>query len=236
MILDFKVSERPTHGIIFREALACLAWGAFYPLGIRKSERKTKRKAEQRTVVFIHGYLANPASFYPLSVYLRSCGHPQPLHFHYQAKDGIEQAARELREFLRRRVRGGRIDLVCHSLGGVIGRVYLQELGGSRRVDRCITLGTPHAVTYNSYWVNTRVGRELRPDSELMRRLNAGRAARVRFTDIVGGADNIVIPRVFASHAPDTVHIPDVGHVGLLFSPKVFFEVARRLGPDQAER
>jgi triacylglycerol lipase len=229
MIQDFKVSDQPAHRVIFREALACLAWGVCYPFGIRKSGKRTQRKADQRTVVFIHGYLANPASFLPLSAYLRSCGHKQVLSFRYRSKDGIEQAAKELRTFLREHVRGGRIDLVCHSLGGVIARVYLEEMGGSRRVDRCITLGTPHAGTYNSYWVNTRIGRELRPDSELMQRLNARQPAKANYTAIVGGSDNIIIPRVFASRENVTVHIPDVGHVGLLFSSRVFFEVARQL-------
>jgi len=231
MIQDIKRSEQPTYRVILGETLACLAWGAIYPFGMIKSGKRTARQREQRTTVFIHGYLSNPASFFPLSAYLRSIEKTQVLSFRYDSRVGIEAAARSLREFLRTRVRGGRVDLVCHSLGGVIARVYLQELGGSRKVDRCITLGTPHRGTYNSYWINSRIGRELRPDSPLLSRLAASRAhaAKVKFTSIVGGTDNIVIPRVFASHDEDTVHIPDVGHVGLLFSPKVYFEVARRL-------
>lgn len=229
MIQDYKISEQSARRSILNETLACLAWGALYPFGIKESKKRTKRRADQRTIVFIHGYLANPASFFPLSLYLKSCGHSQILSFRYRAGKGIEQAARELQEFLRKRVRGGRIDFVCHSLGGVIARVYLQEMGGSRRVDRCITLGTPHVGTYNSYWVNSRVGLELRPDSELMKRLNVQKPTKVKYTAIVGGTDNIVIPRVFASHESDTIHIPNVGHVGLLFSTKVYFEIARRL-------
>jgi hypothetical protein len=143
----------------------------------------------------------------------------------------VERAAKELKEFLRTKVRGGKVDLICHSLGGVIARVYIEELGGSRKVDRCISLGTPHMGTYNSYWINTKVGKDLRPDSDLMKRLSRPKKSpsQVKFTSIVGGSDNIVIPRVFAAKDENTVHIPHVGHVGLLFSPKVFFEVARRL-------
>lgn len=201
-----------------------------YPFGIRKSKRRTNRKPDQRTLVFIHGYLSNPSSLFPLSAYLRSIGEKQVLFFRYSTKNGVEGAAKELKDFLRKRVRGGRVDLVCHSLGGVIARVYVQELGGSRRVDRCITLGTPHVGTYNSYWLTSRLGRELRPDSALLKRLNSTQAnGKVKFTSVVGGVDNIVIPRVFAGLNESTVHIPDVGHVGMLFSPKVFFEVARRL-------
>ena len=127
-------------------------------------------------------------------------------------------------------MRGGRIDLVCHSLGGLVARTWLQELGGARRVDRCITLGTPHQGTYNAYWLASRVGRELRPDSELLARLEASRpcAQQVRFTSIVAGSDNIVVPRVFSAN-DEIVHLPDLGHVGLLFSPRVFRTVGELL-------
>ena len=42
------------------------------------------------------------------------------------------------------------------------------------------------------------------------------------------GSDNLVVPRVFAADE-DVVHIPGLGHVGLLFSPTVFRAVAERL-------
>lgn len=38
---------------------------------------------------------------------------------------------------------GGKIDLLCHSHGGLVGRAYLAKYGGDR-VGRLITLGTPH--------------------------------------------------------------------------------------------
>jgi triacylglycerol lipase len=122
--------------------------------------------------------------------------------------------------------------LVCHSLGGLVARVYLEQLGGARRVDRCITLGTPHRGTYNAYWFASRVGRELRPDSAVLERLAASgaRPNRVRYTSIVAGSDNVVIPRVFAATG-DLVHVPDVGHLGMLFSAGVFRAVLDRLLP-----
>jgi hypothetical protein len=43
-----------------------------------------------------------------------------------------------------------------------------------------------------------------------------------------------VVPRVFAAHE-EVVRIPDVGHVGLLFSPQALRIVADRLLEDPAE-
>lgn len=37
-----------------------------------------------------------------------------------------------------------KIDLVAHSMGGVVARLYIQQLGGDRHIHNLITLGTPH--------------------------------------------------------------------------------------------
>jgi triacylglycerol lipase len=235
MIADLPPSTRRARELVAKEAAAFVGLGLLYPFGIARARaKKTPRVAEQRTIILVHGYLANRATMLPLAAYLKLRGLTrggQLLSFDYESARGIEPSARALKEFLRERVRGGRIDLVCHSLGGVVARCYLQELGGARRVDRCITLSSPHRGTYGAYWVASRVGRELRPDSLLMQRLakTHQNGERVRFTSIVAGSDNIVFPRVFAQHGEELVHVPDVGHAGMLFSPRVLKTVADRL-------
>jgi hypothetical protein len=64
----------------------------------------------------------------------------------------------------------------------------------------------------------------------LLERLAASQAnaSGVRFTSIVAGSDNIVIPRVFAA-GDDLVYVPHLGHLGMLFSPSVFRAVGDRL-------
>jgi pimeloyl-ACP methyl ester carboxylesterase len=237
VIQDYRVSERPAWHLIAQEALGVAAAAALFPFGIKRSRRRTPRQPEQRTVVLVHGYLANRSALFPVAAYLRLRGVKQTLSFNYSASAGIEQAALALREYLRRHVRGGRIDLVCHSLGGLVARVYIQELGGARRVDRCVTLGTPHRGTYNSYWLNSRVGSELRPDSPLLSRLHDSRAnaPAVRFLSLVAGSDNLVVPRVFASHEQE-IHIPDLGHISMLFSPRVLRMVADYLVTSETVR
>jgi triacylglycerol lipase len=246
MIQDYPASERPVGRLIAQEALAYAASGLLFPLGMRDRPRPTPRRAEQRTVVLVHGYMANKASLMPLAAFLRLRGYKQLLLFNYASSNGVEAGARALKAFLKQNVRGGRIDLIGHSLGGLVSRVYLQHLGGARRVDRCITLGTPHQGTYNAYWVPTRVGRQLRPDSALLARLEATRseAAAVRFTSVVAGSDPIVIPRVFSGHgaaaaasgSDEIVHVPDLGHLGMLFSPTVFRTVLSGLRAPVAPR
>jgi pimeloyl-ACP methyl ester carboxylesterase len=222
-IPDYPPSSRNALSLVIHETLAFLAAAVLYPFGRRRRVQPTPRLREQRTVVLVHGYLCNPSVFLPMSRYLRHRGVRQVLPFGYPSSQGVERGAIALRRFLRENVRGGEIDLVCHSLGGLVARSYLQELGGARRVDRCITLGTPHFGTYNAYWLNSRVGREMRPGSTLLRRLEASReaSAAVRHLAIIGGADNLVIPRVFARHEEE-ICVPDLGHMAMMFSPTVW--------------
>jgi pimeloyl-ACP methyl ester carboxylesterase len=238
MLWDYPASSRPTWRLVAQEAAAFVAAGLLTPFGIRRSDRHTRRRRDQRTVVLVHGYLANRSTLFPLAAYLRLRGIGPVLTFNYESTAGIERGALALRDYLRRHVRGGRIDLVCHSLGGLVARVYVQALGGRRRVDRCITLGTPHAGTYNAYWLWSRVGRELRPDSPLLARLRASRpeAAGVQFVSLIAGSDNLVIPRVFARHEREVL-VADVGHLSMLFSPTVLRLVASYLrGADPRPR
>ena len=227
MTPDFPPSDRHPAAVVITEVVATVVSLLLYPFGIRNHKKRTPRKSTQRTIVFVHGYLGNPSSFLPLSIYLKARGHKSILYYKYPSDVGIEQAAIGLRSYLKKNVRGGRVDLVCHSLGGLVAKVYLQELGGRRRVDSCVTLGTPHSGTYNAYWLWSRVGQELRPDSKLLARIAAGEAksSNVRNLSIVAGSDNIVIPRVFAKGTQNVVHIPHVGHMGMLFTPAVFKSV-----------
>lgn len=206
------------------ETLAVMAAAVLYPFGMRRPRlRPTPRKREQRTVVLVHGYLCNPSIFMPMAAYLRYRGIEQVIPYRYPSTHGVEQGAIGLRSFLKEQVRGGEIDLVCHSLGGLVARTYVQELGGARRVDRCVTLGTPHYGTYNAYWLPDRVGREMRPGSTILRRLEDSRAASadVRFLSVIGGSDNLVIPRIFARHEEE-VYVPNMGHIAMCFSPTVW--------------
>jgi len=236
MNLDYPPSSKPTWNLVLQETLAFMAAAVLYPFGIRRKYPPTPRVRQQRTVVLVHGYLCNPSVFMPMAAYMRHRGIGRLLPYAYPSSHGIERGAIGLKSYLRSHVRGGEIDLVCHSLGGLVARSYLQELGGARRVNRCITLGTPHFGTYNAYWLTSRVGREMRPDSALLRRLHDSREAcdAVDFLSIVGGADNLVIPRIFACHERE-IHVPDLGHMAMLFSPRLWRLVSGFLLDEEEE-
>jgi pimeloyl-ACP methyl ester carboxylesterase len=221
-----------TRSAIRREALSFLAHGVLLPFGLRRPRPQAPvRRREQRTVMFVHGLGANRAGFLPLQAYLRLHGHRRQLAFNYKSAGSIERLALQLKRAIDASVRGGRTDLVAHSMGGLVARFYLQRLGGARRVDRLITLGTPHQGTHAANFIPSALVRQLLPDSPFLRSLNETPPVDgLHVTSIVAGRDLLIQP-VGAARCPfgESVHFDDLGHVELLFRPEVFAEVEARL-------
>lgn len=234
MRTDFD--PQATKARMLREGLSWLAHGTLFGLGYIPPRHRPQRRADIRTVVFVHGLAANRACFFPMQAYLRTCGITRQYSFNYRLGRSIEQMAIELSRRLRREIKGGRIDLVCHSMGGLIGRFYLQVLGGDRRVDRLITLATPHYGSYASVYMPTRLVSQLAPDGPFLQYLNELPPPRgVETTTIAGGRDLSVVP---GQHAlgPFGEHVlfPDLGHLDILMSPRVFRRVRRALAAHPA--
>jgi triacylglycerol esterase/lipase EstA (alpha/beta hydrolase family) len=215
--------------------------GILYPFGMKPRAVKSSGPGKTRPVILIHGYGHNRSAFLPLEVYLRAVGFDRIFPFGYANPPGIVQVAESLRTFVdqvRESCASGKqtVDLVAHSLGGLAARVYLQELGGARHVDQCITLATPHYGTYSSYWAPTAVGREMRPESEFMARLNdpAKRASGVRYYSLWAEQDLMVLPRENAIYQEgDDQSIGEVGHFGIVLHPKSLRQSAHKLRAGQ---
>ncbi len=221
---------------ILREGLSMVAHALLWPFGGLAPGAPPLRRRELRTVVFVHGLGANRSSFLGLRAYLRACGYDRQIAFNYRSSGSIDSLALRLKRSLDAEVRGGRIDIVAHSMGGLVARAYLQRLGGERRVDRLITLGTPHCGTHAANFVPSALVRQLLPESRFVRELNALPAPATRTTSIVAGRDLLVQP-VEAARCPfgEAVLFRDLGHVELLFRPEVYYAVAGLLA-DPHER
>lgn len=67
-----------------------------------------------------------------------------------------------------------KFSLIGFSMGGIVSRLYLQRLGGARRVRKFVSIASPH---YGTFWgrLGKKPGvREMRPGSELLAELNRG--------------------------------------------------------------
>ena len=122
--------------------------------------------------------------------------------------------------------------VVGHSLGGLISRYYVQRLGGDRRVESLVTLGTPH---HGSVWAHvgpTPLIRQLRPGSPVIRELEEPAPdCRTPVTAIYSDLDQMVVPSAAGRcEHPDlrarNVLVRGVGHMSLPIHRAVVDEVA----------
>ena len=217
--------------VFAKELLAWAAQGALWPLASRVL-RPPRSPAAARVTFLLHGYFAPPSVLLPLRRSLAGKVEGEVVIFGYGGPMDVAHQARRFGRFIERASPTGRIDLVGHSFGGLVARYWAQELGGARRVDRLVTLATPHHGTSSAHLLPA--ARELRPGSPLLRRLegSASTLHGVRLTTVAAGGDLMVLPPHRALLAgSDTHQLEDVGHNGLLFSPRVFRIVADALEP-----
>ncbi|PMB19521.1 esterase/lipase family protein [Fischerella thermalis] len=88
------------------------------------------------------------------------------------------------------------IDLVGFSMGGIVSRYYVQRLGGIHRVQRFVTIASPHNGTWVAY-CNPGLGcLQMRPDSAFLRDLNQdiNMLSQINFTSIWTPYDLMILP------------------------------------------
>jgi pimeloyl-ACP methyl ester carboxylesterase len=149
--------------------------------------------------------------------------------------DALSKARRLAREVDRVLTRTGasRVDLVAHSLGGIVARLYVRELGGARHVRRLVTLGTPHQGTRVAALAPDPLARSLQPGSRLLRDLGRDDPvpALVSVTSIFSTFDAKILPARSAVYAGAlNVEVDGIGHDAMLFSPKIAVLVSEALG------
>jgi pimeloyl-ACP methyl ester carboxylesterase len=97
-----------------------------------------------REVVYLGIYSQNV--YAPIIRHLEQTGY-RPDHnlffFAYDWRRSVFDNAAALEAFVREKVPDGKVDIVAHSLGALVARVYVMEGGGSERVARLFSAGAP---------------------------------------------------------------------------------------------
>lgn len=228
---------------------------AGYPLGLRPERprrsadpyRTSDLKPHQRgligadsiPVLLVHGLVDNRSVFGVLHRQLRRKGFRHVVTMNYPVLTGDVRSAAarvaEQVEALCAETGADRVHVVGHSLGGIIARWYVQQLGGDARVDTLVTLGSPHAGTTAAKILPVSIVRQLRPGSEVLRTLAApARGCRTRVLSLWSDRDEMMLPRECARlDHPDldvrNVHLSGVGHVAMPIHPRVVTEITLAL-------
>jgi pimeloyl-ACP methyl ester carboxylesterase len=114
--------------------------------------------------------------------------------------------------------------LVCHSMGGLAARAWLQAHNGQQRIHRVITIGSPHHGTWLARFSRLPNGLQMAQQGRWLRALEHSEdsALHSRFVCWYSNCDNIVFPASTATLAgADNRLVRGVAHVQLAFRPEV---------------
>jgi pimeloyl-ACP methyl ester carboxylesterase len=186
----------------------------------------------QPPVLLLHGYMATRGSLHLLERHLTERGHlvltyrigPLPLNL-----GGIREAAGIIArkvETLIEHTPVRAVNVVGHSMGGLVGLYYVKCLGGRDRVRKLVLLGSPISGTWSAVLglVTAPLGRasmQLLPSSALLRQLRETPMPRdVDVTTVAGERDFFAPDHAARLAGARHLTLPTT-HSGLLVDPAV---------------
>ncbi|MFJ3574856.1 esterase/lipase family protein [Streptomyces rubiginosohelvolus] len=195
-------------------------------------------------VVLLHGFIDNRSAFVVLRRALTRHGrHLASLNYSPLTRDvrtAAELLGRHVEEICAR-TGHDRVDIVGHSLGGLIARYYVQRLGGDRRVRTLVTLGTPHGGTAVAPGAGVHpIVRQMRGGSSVIEELRGpAPGCRTRFVSFWSELDQVMVPVETACvDHPDldavNVRVTGIGHLALPVHPTVAAAVREALEAPEA--
>ena len=202
--------------------------------------KRAKGAAADRPVVLVHGWFHNRTGFFLMSRRLRALGRRRVYAVDLPtSRMGVQRLAAVLAtkiDRIREITGAHEVDVVAHSLGGLVARWWMHHGGGERVVKHLVTLGAPHKGTALAAFVPIGSGRAINPGSWTVAALEVPPPPGVKVTVIWSDMDYLILPlENSAWHSEEgSVRMKYVGHLSLLYSRTVFAEVWRALGGEGA--
>jgi triacylglycerol lipase len=232
--LSYTHGERRGAGALFREVVRETLWAIFtqpllplfYLIGRRLAG------GSGTPVVFVHGYSQNRVNFLYLARALGKRGRGPLYGFNYAWLRDLPSIARSLGEFVeevRKETGANKVDLVCHSMGGLVAAQYLAHEGGGDKVRRWATIATPHkGIAYKGPIIG-------RASNALRKGHGLEKLPDVPLLSVYSTHDNVVFPAT-SSHIDEpgtNLALSGFGHLAILFVPATADAIAAFLeAPD----
>ncbi len=192
----------------------------------------------KRGVVFIHGFFCNRGFWTPWLKRLQGSGHAfvalsmEPVFgsiddYTAQIDAAVEQV---------RLASGMPPLLVCHSMGGLAARAWLQTMKAEARVHHVVTIGTPHGGTWLARFSRGINGMQMRLASSWQSGLDLDMPPNrhTLFTCWYSNSDNIVFPASTATlPGADNRLLRAVAHVQMAFEPLLMNQTLELLATRQ---
>ncbi len=233
---------------MFREWAAHVLVLMLLPVGIlgrrprkhilrNKQPDQMTQAAVRLPILLVHGYGLNRACWLFFQTYLHTRGWPWVWAINHRPRSRpIPSYAESLSskiDLLMAEAGADQVDVVAHSMGGIVTAWYMTQLHGDQRVRRLITLGTPWRGTRTHVFGLRREARDLAPDAQVIQDIQGIQGDIV---SIWSDTDHLVIPNDSATHPNlKNIQIPYLGHLEMMISARVFRTVADALAQSGEE-
>ena len=185
-MLDALSPQRRRLVLVLIGLVGVLVLALAVTLGFRLTRPKAAPVPQDQPgpVLLVPGYGGRVESLDPLAAALRATG--RDVRVVPRLGDGtgdLNAEAAHLAEVAERTLEqtgAPSVDVIGYSAGGVVARLWVRDHGGDARTRRVLTLGSPHHGTSQAALGRELAGgcptacEQLVPDSDLLRRLNAG--------------------------------------------------------------
>jgi predicted alpha/beta hydrolase family esterase len=190
-----------------------------------------------RPVLLIHGILCNRGVWRAVEPRLHAAGLApvRAVNLEPLFADIELQARRVAPELLalQQQCDGARVIIVAHSMGGLVARALLRNVG-SGAISRIVTLGSPHHGTMFTRGLPWPATQQMNPESPWLGALNTAQEGNltVPVISIYSLDDNLVAPACSAQlRGAQSREICGVGHFGLLNSRRALDALMAALAP-----
>jgi pimeloyl-ACP methyl ester carboxylesterase len=231
MQLDFAGCVR----LFFGEVLAvAMSWPL---MALHRLVMRDPAPAPARLpVILVHGVLVNDGAWFMMRRHLaRRAVHPVYTVNYGPPYGDIENFAGQLGakiESVCAATGANRITLVGHSMGGLVARSYLRQRGPAR-IERIVTIGTPHHGSVLAWAFVGRCLAQMRPGNAWLEELNRNEAEPppVPILSIWSRHDSLVAPQASCElGSAENVALLGVGHNALLGDRRVAEQIRGVLG------
>lgn len=196
---------------------------------------------DARPVLLIHGFMGTRGSMYPLEKRLEEDGF---CVFSFNLgvinlRDIRASAFRIHRkiEAILNQTNVEKIDVVAHSMGGLIGLYFIKKLGGHKRVKKFIMMGSPVNGTWAALAGIATVGLysastwQLLPRSRFLDELHQGPLPKDVEIHTLSAARDWVCPPKSTRLRGSITHSIQLGHSSLVVSSQVYAHIHNILRP-----
>jgi triacylglycerol lipase len=188
-----------------------------------------------RKTVLVHGFMDTGSIFRQLRRHLEAQGVHclVPELNPSDGRGGLENLARRLKADIDAQYGpDAPISIVAFSMGGLVSRHYLQNLGGAARCERLLTVASPHHGTWAAWLYPSQGAGDMRPGSRFLDGLGKteNRLHRMAVVSYRTPLDLVIVPSTSSvwDRAENIAH-PALLHPLMLNSSTVIEDIGRRI-------